>query len=234
MRAVCARPGDERPPRWAATGVLVVALSVGAALAQTPEERFELRSTLHTEPLHGVPVPEEPGRFWIEIDGTVHEGEVQDGFCAATLSGVDEPTPGAQDRFSARASWRGDDGAAWRFEVIRSISLDALAWGMAGHERDLVTLFYREDGDLERVGRTDFDEGAGLFWVVASAWRANPGDETIRRNDGPGPFPSEAWPIVRVSEDGLRATAEGVARPSVSVPADGPELPFRFAVHCAS
>jgi len=207
--------------------------AAGAALAQTPAELFELRSTLHTEPLHDAPVPDEPGRFWIEVDGAEFEGEVPAGFCGATLSGVTEPTAGAQDRFSAMASWRSDDGAVWRFELIRVITLDADAWRFGGHESDNVTLFYREDGDLDRVGGTDFDLEAGLFWVVATAYRRQPGDETIRRNDGPGPFPSELWPIVRVAEDGLRATAQGVLRPPVSVPADGPELPFRFAVRCA-
>lgn len=112
------------------------------------------------------------------------------------------------------------------------IALDPDAWRFGGHEIDEVTLFYRADGDLDRAGRTDFDLDAGLYWLVATANRGMPGDATIRRNDGPGPFPSERWPIIRVSEDGLRATAEGNLRPPVSVPADGPERPFRLALHC--
>lgn len=211
---------------------IAVTMAAGVAFAQTPEELFELRSTLHTEPLHDVPVPADPGHFWIEIDGAVHEGDLPPGFCGAIVSDAGEPSPGAQDRFSARATWQTDAGAAWRFEVIRVVTLDPGAWRFSGHETDNVTLFYREDGNLDRVGRTDFDLDAGLFWVVASANRRQPGDETIRRNDGPGPFPNELWPIIRVSEDGLRATAEGLARPSVSVQHDGLELPFRFAVHC--
>jgi len=213
--------------------IVVLTGVVGFALAQTPEELFELRSTLHTEPLHDVPVPADPGRFWIEVDGETHEGDVPPGFCGAAFSGVSEPTPGAQDRFSASASWRTDAGDAWRFEVIRVITLDEGAWRFGAHESDNVTLFYRKDGDLDRIGATDFDPDAGLFWLVATAFRGQPGDEQIRRSDGPGPFPNEAWPIVRVSEDGLRATADGVARVPVSVQHDDLELPFRFAVNCA-
>ncbi len=231
MRLPCAAAGAAIT-RGVLAAAVTLTFAAGAALAQAPEELFDLRSTLHTEPLHEAPVPDEPGRFWIELDGVVHQGEIAAGFCGARLSGVTEPTPAAQDRFGAMASWRSADGAAWRLELIRVITLDADAWRFGGHESDNVTLVHREDGDLDRVGRTDFDLEAGLYWLVATANRRLPGDETIRRNDGPGPFPSELWPIVRVSEDGLRATADGVLRPPVSVPAEGPELPFRIAVHC--
>ena len=213
---------------WVLAGSAVCAL----ASAQTPEELFELRSTLHTEPLHELPVPEQPGRFWLEIDGTVHEGEIESGFCGATLSGVTEPTPAAQDRFSAAASWRDDDGAAWRFELRRVISLDANSWRARFHEMDNVALHYRSDGNLNRVGRTDFDLDAGLFWVNAAARRGRPGDQTIGHSRGPDPFPNDQFPIIRVSQDGLHATAEGTLKPPLSEGVEEPRLPFRLAIHC--
>ena len=219
--------------RTTTIGLITGLLALTGAMAQTPEELFELRSTLHSEPLHDIPVPDGPDRFWIEIDGVIHEGDIRAGFCAATLSGVTAPTPAAQDRFSASASWRDAEGGAWQFEIRRVLFLDAGAWRAGRHENDAVTLHHRADGNLNRVGSSDFDPDAGVYWLSASAQRGRPGDQTIRHSRGPDPFPGDQFPIIRVSEDGLRATAAGTLKPPLSAGTDEPQLPFRMAVRCS-
>ena len=182
-------------PRPAAllTACLAAALVVGGAAAQPFDDPDY--ATLVGEPLHDLPLPE-PGRFWLEFEGEVHEGELRE--CA-----VLEPTESARfHRFDASGAWLNHAGQARAFEMFRFVSGEEAGWRFIGHETDRVSVTTRLDGDIEQVASGTID--ATMPRARAEAQRREPLGE-VRMQPGEGDVP-----LVRVSADLAHATAMAV------------------------
>lgn len=209
------------PHTIAAPFAVAAALLLGVAAAETHPDR----ASFFSEPLHDIEVPE-AGRFAIEIEGERHEGDVR-GICSTDLASDVEG--GFMDAFVARGDWTDDDGRAWAFEVTRNVSDMEAMWRRSGpgHESDRVWLHVREDGNRSRVtSRGNTGTEYGDVWV----YRVDPGDDEVRVDNG-----EAVLPMVRVAEDGVRATAEGVVATRDRDEGFQPfELAFRLAVHCPS
>lgn len=160
---------------------------------------------LFSDTLHDLPLPE-AGRFWLEFEGEVHEGELSE--CGIVL----DPANGDDwHRFDAAGSWLNQAGQARAFEVIRFISDVEPSWRFTGHELDRVSVTTRLDGDLARAASGAID--AEMPRARAETLRTEP--QGALRWHGAGDAP-----ITRVLADGAHATIVAVLEVHPAPPND--------------
>ena len=160
--------------------------------------------------------PAAPGTFRLEIAGKVHEGQL--GSCGWVMRTAEGQN---QDRFSATANWHTDDGRNMQLEMWRFVMHDDFFWNLShGHESERVQLRLRDDGgSLVDVQDTAVSQMSGI--------RARPG-ASPRWRWGTGEMPA-----VRVSADGLQATAIGELQGQEHEHGSPLTGRFSLAVHCA-
>jgi hypothetical protein len=183
-----------RPPvRAVVTAALAALLVVGAASAQGFDDPDYAR--LFSDALHDLPMPE-PGRFRVEFEGEVHEGDLSE--CGVIL----DPANGDDwHRFDATGSWLNQAGQARAFEVIRFVSDVEPSWRFTGHETDRVSVTTRHDGDLALVSSGAID--AEMPRARAEALRREPQGDLRKHGAGDAP-------LIRVLADGVHATVVAV------------------------
>ena len=179
--------------RVVVTAALAALLVVGAAAAQGFDDPDYAQ--LFSDSLHDLPMPE-PGRFWLEFEGEVHEGELRE--CGVVLD------PAAGDdwhRFDASGSWLNQAGQARAFEVIRFVSDVVPSWRHIGHETDRVSVTSRLDGDLALAASGSID--AAMPRARAEAMRVEPQGDLRMHGAGDAP-------LTRILADGMHATVVAV------------------------
>ncbi len=165
--------------------------------------------------LHPI-APVNPGRFRLKVAGEIHEGELSScGWSMRTEEGAN------QDRFSATARWRAEDGRSMQLDMWRFVMHDEFFWNAShGHESDRVQLRLRDDGgSLVDVQDTTVSQMSGI--------RTHPGTSPRWR------WGSGEMPAVRVSADGLQATAAGELHGQDNERGSPLTGPFSLALRCA-
>jgi len=187
-----------------------------AATVESDTDEEPALSEFLADSLHPIE-PTTPGRFRLEVAGEVHKGEL--GSCGWSMRTAEGQN---QDRFSATANWRTDDGRNMQLEMWRFVMHDDFFWNLShGHESERVQLRLRDDGgSLVDVQDTAVSQMSGI--------RARPG-ASPRWRWGTGEMPA-----VRVSADGLQATAIGELQGQEHEHGSPPTGPFSLALHCAT
>ncbi len=185
------------------------------AAAQAESEEEAPMSEFLADSLHPIE-PAAPGRFRLEVAGEVHEGEL--GSCGWFMR-VDDGDN--QDRFSATANWRAEDGRSMALDMWRFVMHDDFFWNAShGHESDRVQLRLRDGGgSLINVQDTAVSQMSGI--------RTQPGANPRWR------WGSGEMPAVRVSTSGPQATAVGELHGEANEHGSPLTGPFELAVHCA-
>jgi hypothetical protein len=165
--------------------------------------------------LHPIEMAD-PGRFRLEVADEIHEGDL--GSCGWSLRTAEGHN---QDRFAAAANWRSDDGRTMQLDLWRFVMHDEFFWNAShGHESERVQVRLRNDG-------------GSVVDVQDSAV-----SEMRMTRTKPGASPRWRWgagepPAIRVSADGLQATAAGELHGSESDHGSPLIGSFTLAVHCA-
>lgn len=200
----CGTDNDDRPSTANADTERTKTTTVESDTDEEPAMSEFLADSLHPIELAT------PGRFRLEVAGEVHEGQLGScGWIMRTAEGQN------QDRFSATADWRADDGRRLSLELWRVVMHDDFFWNANhGHEIDRVRLRKRTGGD-------------------------NPVSLMVSVRPRPGDSPRWRWgsgdmPAVRVSADGPRATVVGELQGQETDQGRPLTGPFSLSVHCAA
>ena len=207
----CGTDNDDRPSTANADTERTKTTTVESDTDEEPA-----MSEFLAESLHSIETAA-PGTFRLEVAGEVHEGEL--GSCGWSMRTAEGQN---QDRFSATANWRTDDGRNMQLEMWRFVMHDDFFWNAShGHESDRVQLRLRDDGgSLVNVQDTAVSQMSGIRTRPGASprWRWGSGD----------------MPAVRVSADGLQATAVGELHGEDNERGSPLTGPFSLALSCAA